>query len=77
MADLRYSADDIRAMLNEAADDIDAFVGGLPDEGARDALNLMVNIIGTRLDHPGQRVEDVISANYDAEPDEVRGWIDA
>lgn len=62
--------------LNQACDDIiDA--AGLTDEGTVNALNLMVNAAHDYLFDP--TVEDlsgVIANNYDAEYDEVIGWIE-
>ena len=72
----RHTDEDVRTMVNAAANEVEAFAD-LPDEGARDAMNLLVNIVGHRLTHPDASVEDVIVAGYEAEPDDVRSWVEA
>ena len=73
-----YTAEDIGSLINLAMNDIDDFAD-MPDEGARDALNLLINVVVTRAEKPAQKlsVEDVIGTNYDADPDTVRGWIES
>lgn len=73
-----YTADEITGLVNDAANDIDEFVE-LPDEGARDALNLLVNIVATRAANPGKEITvvQIIETCYDdtTTPDDVASWI--
>jgi hypothetical protein len=73
-----YTADEVADLINNAASDVDEFAD-LPDEGARDALNLLVNVAVTRAQNPDKdlSVEDVIGTNYDADPESVKGWIES
>jgi hypothetical protein len=64
---------DIADLVNRAADDVLEAIDA-PDEGVRDAINLLVNVVGERLKNPDASVEDVIRASYDKEPEEVLGW---
>lgn len=69
-----YTRDDVLKALNEAADDI-IETADLPDTGARDAMNLLVNVAMAYLDGEPRDVRAVIEGNYSAEPDEVLGWL--
>lgn len=71
-----FTAEEVIGLVNTAIEDIDTFAD-IPDEGARDALNLLVNVVGVRLEKPSASVEDVIGTNYDADPETVREWIEA
>jgi hypothetical protein len=76
MSDRMYTADEVVDLVNDAANAVDS-AADLPDEGARDALNLVVNIVGTWVRDPdGERksVTEVIEANYETAPDVVLGW---
>ena len=39
-----------------------------------DAINLVVNMLGTILDHPDATVDEAMDANYDGGAEEVRSW---
>jgi hypothetical protein len=66
--------DAVSRALNSACDEIIA-AGDLPDEGMRDALNLLVNAGMHYLDHPGDSLSDVIAANYDDSEGTPLEWI--
>lgn len=64
----------VRTAINEAADAVIDAVD-MHDEGARDAINLVVNVFLHWLtDNPDASVEQVIEANYEASPKEVLDW---
>jgi hypothetical protein len=44
------------------------------DSRERDAINLLVNMLGTMLDDPDATVDEVMDANYQGGADEVRSW---
>jgi hypothetical protein len=69
-----YTADDISTALNKAADDIIEATEA-EDEGLRDALNLMVNAVGSYLWDGSEDLEQVAVKNYDADLDSIVGWI--
>lgn len=58
--------------LNTACDDIVEQVG-LPDHGARDALNLLVNATLEYLDNPDADLESVAESCYEINARELRG----
>lgn len=74
------SPNEVLTLANDGVDAIHSYAN-LPEEGARDALNLLVNIIGAWVtvadsdDRPS--VQEVIAASYDATPEEVKGWVEA
>ncbi|MFF3249710.1 hypothetical protein ACFYWP_01560 [Actinacidiphila glaucinigra] len=70
-----YTREQISTALNAGADlAIDGLGLGEP---YRDAINLAVNSQGHVLDNPDtDDIDEVISENYDASPEEVRGWWD-
>lgn len=59
-------------VLNEAADRVIEEMGW-EEMRERDAINLMVNLLGEMLDNPDATVEQVM-ANYSGGADEVRSW---
>lgn len=64
----------VRMTINEAADAVIAAVD-MHDEGARDAINLVVNVfLHWLLRDPDASVEQVIEASYEASPKEVLDW---
>lgn len=72
-----FSREQISHVLNEVADDIRE-AADLPDSGAIDALNLMVNAALVAFDHDGQLqpLDKVVDDKYDgADLVEVIGWI--
>jgi hypothetical protein len=65
--------DAVLRLANAAADRV---IAGL-DSGNRrevDISNLMVNMLGTMLDHPDATLDDAMDANYGGGADEVRSW---
>jgi hypothetical protein len=74
MTDKTYTAEEISAALNKAADDIIEATEA-EDEGLRDALNLMVNAAGAYLWDGAKNLEEVAEKNYDADLDSIVGWI--
>lgn len=66
----------VEAVLNDAADEI-CDAAGLPDSGARDALNLLVNTAAYRLfTDPKADLETIVEHSYDDNYAEVLGWIE-
>ena len=74
--DPEFSRTQVCVALNRAADDI-CTEAGLPDEGVRDGLNLLVNATLTYLSSPSSSLEDVLATNYDPEVtlDTVLDWL--
>jgi hypothetical protein len=70
-----YTQDQISAVLNKAADEI-IEVTEAEDEGLRDALNLMVNAVGSYLWDGAENLAQVAEKNYDADLDAIVGWIE-
>jgi hypothetical protein len=74
-----YTLDEISSALNSACDEI-AETAELPDSGARDALNLLVNYGITKLENPKLDLESCVTQSY-AEPggdvtlEDVIEWI--
>lgn len=68
-----YTRDEVVAALNRAANDVDE-AAGLPDEGARDCVNLTVNAALNYLDGSADNLADVVEQNYDDRLDEVLRW---
>ncbi|MFJ5532482.1 hypothetical protein [Streptomyces sp. NPDC093261] len=66
----------VERVLNEAADDVLDWADA-DDEGARDIVNLVINLFGARLDNPEATIEQTIEENYDEDPDEVLSWCQA
>jgi hypothetical protein len=69
-----YTYDEVHAAVNKAANDI-IEAADLPDEGARDALNLCVNATLNYLDGTATDLSEVVDHGYEADLDEVLGWI--
>lgn len=71
-----YTAvEDVETALNRACDDIIA-AADLPDTGARDALNLLVNAAIAYVHDPNaSTLGDVAEAAYGLPLDEIIGWI--
>lgn len=61
-----YTRDEINAALSQAADDVLTAIDA-PDEGVRDAINLVVNAALHYLEHPLDLglLDCVIAANYE------------
>jgi hypothetical protein len=74
MSDQTYTQDQVSAALNKAADDIIEATEA-EDEGLRDALNLLVNAVGSYLWDGAEDLEQVAAKNYDADLDSIVGWI--
>jgi hypothetical protein len=74
MAEQQYTQDQVSAALNKAADDIIEATEA-EDEGLRDALNLMVNAVGSYLWDGSEDLAEVAVKNYDADLDAIVGWI--
>jgi len=74
MAEQQYTQEQISAALNKAADDIIEATEA-EDEGLRDALNLMVNAVGSYLWDGVTNLGEVAVKNYDADLDSIVGWI--
>ena len=74
MAEQQYTQEQVSAALNKAADDIIEATEA-EDEGLRDALNLMVNAVGSYLWDGAEDLEQVAAKNYDADLDSIVGWI--
>lgn len=68
-----YSAEQVSAALNRAADDIIS-AAELPDTGTIDALNLLVNAAVSYLTDPGITLADVARDNYDTNHDGRQPW---
>jgi hypothetical protein len=74
MAEQQYTQEQVSAALNKAADDIIEATEA-EDEGLRDALNLMVNAVGSYLWDGAEDLGEVAVKNYDADLDSIVGWI--
>ena len=79
-----FTPQQIRDLLNRACDEIiDA--AELPATGARDARNLLVNVVGCRLDDPAMELDEVAESCYSIDTgdgangrrplDVVLGWV--
>lgn len=69
-----YTYDEVVEAANAAADMVCDELG-LPDCGARDVANLVVNALGSRLRGTGiSDLDDVIRDNYESDPADVRDW---
>lgn len=69
-----YTTEQVSAALNAAADSVLVAIEA-PDEGVRDAINLVVNATMTMLDHPDASLEDVVASNYgDVTLGEIKDW---
>jgi len=64
-----YTSDEVSAAFNRACDEI-AEAADLPDSGARDALNLLVNYGISQLEDPDCDLETCVAASYSGEGDE-------
>ena len=79
----REVIDHIRGLVNAAADEVVNFAD-LPDSGARDAINLMVNLVVSWVeDDPHADVETIIESCYEGDEEsdltlvqQVRSWIE-
>lgn len=69
------SYDKLTELMNMAADEIlDA--ADAPDVGTRDAVNLLVNVVLTRIKHPAMTLAEVVEDAYDeATLADVLAWI--
>ena len=71
-----FTREEVATVLSQAADTI-IDRAELPDQGAVDALNLLVNAALSALDNGGEPVdlETVVEDNYSADSlEEVLGW---
>jgi hypothetical protein len=69
-----YTYYQVVSVINKAADLV-ADELGLPDTGARDAVNLVVNAFGSLLRNPAvASLDQVIRDHYETDPEEVRSW---
>lgn len=66
---MSYSREQVSVAMNRAADDVLEAIDA-PDEGTRDAVNLVVNAAMTYLEKPGATLTDAITENYSIEPGE-------
>lgn len=64
-----YGDREVERAFNRAADDILSAVGA-PDQGVRDALNLLVNAGIHYLSYPADDLDDAILAAYSLESGE-------
>ena len=68
-----YGYGQVMAAANQAADMVIEELQ-LPDCGARDIVNLVVNALGTLLEDPAASLDKVIRDNYGEDPEEVLSW---
>jgi hypothetical protein len=68
-----FAAEQLNTAANRAANEILEAIKA-PDEGVRDAINLVVNATAYFLEHPDATLTDAIRANYDESPWEVLSW---
>lgn len=69
-----YTRTQILELLDQAADDIESAVTILA-EPCRDAVNLLINTVGHRLQHPSANLRAVVEDDYTAPYDEVLSWL--
>ena len=71
--DATYTYRQVLSAANQAAEMV---IGELelPDCGARDIVNLVVNALGTLLKEPTASLDDVIWDNYSEDPQVIRSW---
>lgn len=70
--DAAYSYGQVMAAANQAADVVIDELE-LPDWGARDIVNLVVNALGALLEEPTASLDEVIRDKYREDPDVVLG----
>lgn len=71
--DATYTYTQVMSAANEAADMVIDELE-LPDCGARDIVNLVVNSLATLLEAPTASLDKVIRDKYGEDPEEVLGW---
>jgi len=71
--DATYTYRQVLSAANQAADMVIDELH-LPDCGARDIVNLVVNALGTLLKEPAASLDDVIWDSYSEDPQVVRSW---
>lgn len=65
------ATDDFLAALNAAADEVLDWCG-VPDTGARDIVNLIINLVGERAEgDSAATIESVIKSGYSASVAEI------
>lgn len=69
-----FTKEQVAAALNRAASEI-TDAAALPDEGTRDALNLLVNATLDYLSGEAVDLEGVAAGNYDLDLAEIVSWI--
>jgi hypothetical protein len=70
-----FSEAQVSTAINRAADDVIELAGS-PDQGVRDAANLIVNAAMTYLADPDATLEDAVGCyGDDVTLDEIADWI--
>ena len=69
----KTAAAELTSALNRAADDVLEAIDA-PDEGVRDAINLVINAAAHYARHPGADLAAAITANYQEDPETVLDW---
>jgi hypothetical protein len=64
----------VMRVANEAADRVISEMEWGGGTREQDAINLVVNMLGTILEHPDVTVDEVMDANFDGGADAVRSW---
>lgn len=64
-----FTRDKVSVAANRAANDVLEAIDA-PDEGVRDAINLVVNATLTYLEHPDATLQEAIGANYQLDGDD-------
>jgi hypothetical protein len=65
---MSHTRDEVLAAMNRAADDVLSAIAA-PDEGTRDAVNLVVNAATTYLENPDATLDEAIEENYTLDED--------
>ncbi len=71
--DATYTYEQVLSAANQAAGMVIEELQ-LPDCGARDVVNLVVNALGTLIEEPTASLDKVIWDNYSEDPEVVRSW---
>jgi hypothetical protein len=64
----------VMRVANEAADRVISEMEWDGGTREQDAINLVVNMLGTLLEHPDVTADEVMDENYDGGADAVRSW---
>ena len=73
-APVQMTRDEIMRVANEAADSVITGMRWYGDTRELDAVNLVVNMLGTMLDRRGATVDEAMDENYDGGAEAVRSW---